>query len=431
MNPPRDGATGRDRAGRMRGPARRTCQKGRRCACRATTITARRSTKADETTITETMSTQPPKSDAPELIAQFLRSLEVRGMSPATRRSYASDLAQLREWSDARGLAFAGFNRGGVRAFAADLGRRGYAPATLARKLSTVRSFCRFLTERGVLAADPAQYLPGPRRRRRLPHSLRPAEIDAICDAVRGSDAFALRDRLVFELLYGCGLRTQELVDLGCDDLHARRGELLVRGKGGKMRMVPLGDEAAAALERYLASAVAPSGGGAAQPPRPRAPCCSPATGGRCTPPTCAASSPSTPPSPALRPRRTCSATPMRRTCSSTAPICGPSRSFSVTARYRPRSLHPRERRPPQGRAPAPPPAVVSERGRGDRQAWQRRPASVAEAPGERGRGARQAWLGRPASVVRGDDAKCGHTESGGTMKGLSPWATMRAVVTW
>jgi integrase/recombinase XerD len=200
------------------------------------------------------MPTQPPESDAPESIAQFLRSLEVRGMSPATRRSYASDLAQLREWSDARGLAFAGFDRGGVRAFAADLGRRGYAPATLARKLSTVRSFCRFLTERGVLAADPAQYLPGPRRRRRLPHSLRPAEIDAICDAVRGSDAFALRDRLVFELLYGCGLRSQELVDLGCDDVHARRGELLVRGKGGKMRMVPLGDEAAAALERYLAS---------------------------------------------------------------------------------------------------------------------------------------------------------------------------------
>jgi len=216
------------------------------------------------------MPTQPPESDAPESIAQFLRSLEVRGMSPATRRSYASDLAQLREWSDARGLAFAGFDRGGVRAFAADLGRRGYAPATLARKLSTVRSFCRFLTERGVLAADPAQYLPGPRRRRRLPHSLRPAEIDAICDAVRGSDAFALRDRLVFELLYGCGLRSQELVDLGCDDVHARRGELLVRGKGGKMRMVPLGDEAAAALERYLASgrgALGRRGGAAAPPP--------------------------------------------------------------------------------------------------------------------------------------------------------------------
>ena len=65
---------------------------------------------------------------------------------------------------------------------------------------------------------------------------------------------FALRDRLIFELLYGCGLRSQELVDLNRADVHARYGELLVRGKGGKMRMVPLGDEAAAALERYLTS---------------------------------------------------------------------------------------------------------------------------------------------------------------------------------
>ena len=199
------------------------------------------------------MPTQPPESDAPESIAQFLRSLEVRGMSPATRRSYASDLAQLREWSDARGLAFAGFDRGGVRAFAADLGRRGYAPATLARKLSTVRSFCRFLTERGVLAADPAQYLPGPRRRRRLPHSLRPAEIDAICDAVRGSDAFALRDRLVFELLYGCGLRVSELAGIDLEDIDRSEGWLRVRGKGRKERQVPLPGKAKAALERYLA----------------------------------------------------------------------------------------------------------------------------------------------------------------------------------
>ncbi len=87
---------------------------------------------------------------------------------------------------------------------------------------------------------------------------------------MRGSDALALRDRLVFELLYGCGLRSQELVDLGCADVHERRGELLVRGKGGKMRMVPLGDLAAEALERYLASgrgALGRRGGDAAPPP--------------------------------------------------------------------------------------------------------------------------------------------------------------------
>ena len=200
------------------------------------------------------MPAEPIRSDAADLVGQFLRSLEVRGTSAATRRSYASDLAQLDEWCRARSTDLARLDRGTVRAFAAELGRRGYAPATLARKLSTVRSLCRFLTERGVLPVDPAQHLPGPRRRRRLPHALRPAEVDAICDAVTGADALALRDRLVFELLYGCGLRSQELVELGCDDVRAAQGELLVHGKGGKTRLVPLGDEAAAALERYLAA---------------------------------------------------------------------------------------------------------------------------------------------------------------------------------
>jgi len=215
------------------------------------------------------MPTAPRPDGSDDLIEQFLRSLEVRGLSPATRRSYASDLVQFSEWLVERGSALAVLDRTTVRAFVADLGRRGYAPATLARKLSAVRSLGRFLTERDVLASDPAQYLPGPRRRRRLPHALRPAEVDAVCDAVRGSDPLALRDRLMFELLYGCGLRSQELIDVSCDDVRAARGELLVRGKGGKMRVVPLGDEAAAALERYLATGRGALGRrrGAASPP--------------------------------------------------------------------------------------------------------------------------------------------------------------------
>ena len=283
------------------------------------------------------MATVPRPGDSHDLSERFLRSLEVRGLSPATRRSYASDLGQFNDWLSEHGSGLAELDRTTVRAFVADLGRRGYAPATLARKLSAVRSLTRFLTARDVLAIDPAQYLPGPRRRRRLPHALRPAEVDAVCDAVSGSDPLALRDRLMFELLYGCGLRSQELVDIGCDDVHAAHGELLVRGKGGKMRMVPLGDEAVAALERYLATGGAPSGGAEAQlPRRPRAPFCSRAAGARCTPQTCAASSASTPPSPGSTPLHpTCSATPTRPTCSNTAPICGRSRSSWGTARSR------------------------------------------------------------------------------------------------
>ena len=186
-------------------------------------------------------------------LAAFGRSLAVRGLSAATVRSYRSDLTDLLAWLAGRGLTVAALDRRLVRGFAGHLGRRGYAPSSLARKLSSLRAFGAFLAERGVIPADPSASLPGPRRRRRLPRTVRPDEIVALLDATAGGDPLALRDRVVFELLYGCGLRSQELVALDLGDVHLAGEELVVRGKGGKMRIVPLGDEAAAALRRYLA----------------------------------------------------------------------------------------------------------------------------------------------------------------------------------
>jgi len=184
--------------------------------------------------------------------AAFLRDLEVRGASAATRRSYASDLLQLLEWLAARGLAVDELGRRTVRAFSADLGRRGYAPATLARKLSTLRGLCRFLTERGVLAADPARLLPGPRRRRRLPRVLSLREVEALLAAAGGTEPLELRDRALLELLYGCGLRSQEVVSLTVADTKILQAQLIVHGKGGRMRVVPLGEEGAESVRRYL-----------------------------------------------------------------------------------------------------------------------------------------------------------------------------------
>lgn len=185
-------------------------------------------------------------------IADYLGRLAARGVSAATRRSYASDCAQLCAWLAARGFTVEDLDRRIVRAFAGDLGRRGYAPATLARKLSTLRGLCRDLTERGVLGADPTRLLPGPRRRRRLPRVLSVGDVDALLAAAGGTEPLALRDRLVLELLYGCGLRSQELVDLSVEDVRPAEAELRVRGKGAKTRVVPMGEEAAAALRRYL-----------------------------------------------------------------------------------------------------------------------------------------------------------------------------------
>lgn len=381
------GRTIREFVGRMRACAWRRCQTDRRRARRDKAAAARRPRAINETKATDTMPTAPTPGAAADLIGQFLRSLEVRGMSPATRRSYASDLSQFDEWSQECGQALAGLDRSAVRAFAAALGRRGYAPATLARKLSTMRSFCRFLTERGVLAADPAQYLPGPRRRRRLPHALRPSEVDAVCDAVRGSDALALRDRLAFELLYGCGLRSQELVDLGCDDVHAQRGELLVRGKGGKMRMVPLGDEAGAALERYLAS-----GRASAQPQR--------------------------------------TATAHLRRAAHRRQVRPPCRSHGLAAHVPARlcHAHARARRRPAGHPGAPRPQLGIDHA--DLHARQRR------SPQSRPSAAPSASVTGVASdaaisAVRHDAVACGQTKSGGSIGQSSPWAALRVLATW
>ncbi len=200
----------------------------------------------------ETTDAAARRADPTGLRRAFLRDLEVRGASAATRRSYASDLQQLLEWLAGRDQTVADLGRRQVRAFSAELGRRGYAPATLARKLSTLRGFTRHLTETGVLAADPARSLPGPRRRRRLPRVLSLSEVDTLVSVTDGTDPLALRDRVVLELLYGCGLRSMELVALRLGDVQAAQAQLIVRGKGGKMRVVPLGDEAAAALRRYL-----------------------------------------------------------------------------------------------------------------------------------------------------------------------------------
>ena len=191
-------------------------------------------------------------SDDVHLTAEFARALEVRGMAVATRRSYGADLAQFLTWLHDRRQTLHDLDRRTVRAYAAYIGHRGYAPATVARKLSALRGFSRYLTEVGALAQDVSSAVPGPRRRRRLPRSLRVDEVEKLIQACRGHEPLELRDRLILELLYGSGLRSQELVGLKLGELRLASEELVLHGKGGKMRVVPLGEEAALAARRYL-----------------------------------------------------------------------------------------------------------------------------------------------------------------------------------
>jgi integrase/recombinase XerC len=125
-------------------------------------------------------------------------------------------------------------------------------PVSIGRKLSTVRSFYRFLVMVGIAPSNPARAVQAPRRPRRLPEVLPEADVAALVEAPLDGSPLALRDRAFLELLYSSGLRVTELTSLDLDDLDLPQGLVRVRGKGGKERVVPVGGPAREALRRFL-----------------------------------------------------------------------------------------------------------------------------------------------------------------------------------
>ena len=182
-------------------------------------------------------------------VAGFLALLAAR-RSPRTVDAYRRDLADL---AAALGRPPSEASVGDLETWAAGLRARGLSPATIARRLAAARSFYRHLVLLGIRTDNPAAAVDLPRRRRRLPRTLSPGEIERLIAGARGTGPRALRDRALVELLYGAGLRVSEAVglDLARIDLEER----LVRplGKGDKERIVPLGREAVDAVRRYLA----------------------------------------------------------------------------------------------------------------------------------------------------------------------------------
>ncbi|TML26852.1 MAG: tyrosine recombinase XerC [Actinobacteria bacterium] len=179
------------------------------------------------------------------------RFLESPKLGEATRRAYRVDLEQFGGWLDERGLRVGDVDMRVLSDYVTELGRarpRKLAPATIARKLAAVRSFLRF-TLGPTRAPDAAL---APRRHRRLPETPKPAEVEAALEALDGDGPLALRNRALVELVYSAGLRAAEAVGLDLADVDFDREQLHVRGKGGKERIVPLGEEAAHLLARYL-----------------------------------------------------------------------------------------------------------------------------------------------------------------------------------
>jgi site-specific recombinase XerD len=180
------------------------------------------------------------------------RFLERAGMSPATRRAYAADLEEFARWFGP-GSDLEDVDLRVLADWVAELGRSRpsgkLAPTTIARKLASVRALLRY-----TLGPDriPAGSL-APRRPRRLPDAPKPGEVDEIVAAVAGEGALGLRNSALVELVYSAGLRSAEAMALDLGDVDFEQELVHVRhGKGGKDRVVPLGEEAAHLVARYL-----------------------------------------------------------------------------------------------------------------------------------------------------------------------------------
>jgi site-specific recombinase XerD len=190
--------------------------------------------------------------DTSEAIQRFLRSA---ALADATRRAYRVDLAELGAWLRERGETLDDVDGKVLAEYTSMLGAarpgrdpRKLAPATIARKLAAVRALLRFAL--GPSRVPDAAL--GPRRGRRLPEVPKTAEIEALVDGLAAEGPIGLRNRALVELVYSAGLRSREAIDLDLGDVDFDQELVHVRGKGGKERAVPLGEEAAYRVAHYL-----------------------------------------------------------------------------------------------------------------------------------------------------------------------------------
>lgn len=209
------------------------------------------------------MSTEPqPERSVASAAERFVDALRARNASPNTVRNYSKDLALFVAHlavTGERDPRFDSVTRLTIREFMAEGSQRGLAQATLARRLSALRSFFDYLVREEGLASNPAHSVSAPRVPNKLPAVMTAEETNQLVDQVeykQGRDRFedkVVRDRLIFELLYGTGLRVSELVGLNVDDFDLAERWISVRGKGRKERHVPYGAKAGEALRRFLA----------------------------------------------------------------------------------------------------------------------------------------------------------------------------------
>src|SRR5215472_14844364 len=184
-------------------------------------------------------------------IDQFLLVLRERNASAHTIKAYAGDLDVFAAYIGSRD--WKKIDHFTIRGFLSRLYEKGLSKTSVARALAAVRSLYRWLAQEGVVEQNPAKLVATPKLPKKLPRVPTIEEMNSVLDGgMPEVAAFPERDRLILELLYGCGIRNSELIGINLDDIRVSAEAILIRGKGKKERYVPFGGSAAAALRAYL-----------------------------------------------------------------------------------------------------------------------------------------------------------------------------------
>src|SRR6201993_2961857 len=184
-------------------------------------------------------------------IADFLRHLRERNASPHTIKAYSRDLMLFAAYAGSRG--WGQIDHIAVRGFLSQLYETGLSKTSVARALAAVRSLYRWLAREGVVEQNPAKLVATPKLAKKLPRVPTIEEMNSVLDGkMPETAAFPERDRLMLELLYGCGIRNSELTGINLDDIRLSAEAILIRGKGKKERYVPFGASVKSALVSYL-----------------------------------------------------------------------------------------------------------------------------------------------------------------------------------
>jgi integrase/recombinase XerC len=191
------------------------------------------------------------KSTVGKAVTDFIHHLRERNSSPHTIKAYSRDLALFAAYAGSRGWKQIGHIA--VRGFLSQLYEKGLSKTSVARALAAVRSLYRWLAREGVVESNPAKLVATPKLHNKLPRVPTIEEMNYVIDGEMPEvAAFPERDRLILELLYGCGIRNSELTGINLDDIRLSAEAILIRGKGKKERYVPFGDSVKTALAAYL-----------------------------------------------------------------------------------------------------------------------------------------------------------------------------------